>query len=100
MFPSVFDVFKIGIGPSSSHTMGPKTAARKVPTGSARSPSGIARKSRTSRCGPDAAVPVRVQSRRARRPKAAGRYPVLLAWALIMLASDLSESRSSHLPPC
>ncbi|MBN9335400.1 serine dehydratase beta chain, partial [Devosia sp.] len=24
---SVFDVFKIGIGPSSSHTMGPMTAA-------------------------------------------------------------------------
>ncbi|MBK5571345.1 serine dehydratase beta chain, partial [Ensifer sp. SSB1] len=23
MFLSVFDVFKIGIGPSSSHTMGP-----------------------------------------------------------------------------
>lgn len=27
MFLSVFDVFKIGIGPSSSHTMGPMTAA-------------------------------------------------------------------------
>ena len=27
MFLSVFDVFKIGIGPSSSHTMGPITAA-------------------------------------------------------------------------
>ena len=26
---SVFDVFKIGIGPSSSHTMGPMTAARR-----------------------------------------------------------------------
>ena len=25
---SVFDVFKIGIGPSSSHTMGPMNAAR------------------------------------------------------------------------
>jgi len=40
MFLSVFDVFKIGIGPSSSHTMGPMTAAgqflsllRKHPTG-------------------------------------------------------------------
>ena len=28
MFLSVFDLFKIGIGPSSSHTMGPMTAAR------------------------------------------------------------------------
>ena len=27
MFLSVFDVFKIGIGPSSSHTMGPMIAA-------------------------------------------------------------------------
>jgi L-serine dehydratase len=27
MFLSVFDVFKIGIGPSSSHTMGPMSAA-------------------------------------------------------------------------
>jgi len=27
MFLSVFDIFKIGIGPSSSHTMGPMTAA-------------------------------------------------------------------------
>ncbi|MGE3667934.1 MAG: serine dehydratase beta chain, partial [Steroidobacteraceae bacterium] len=25
---SVFDVFKVGIGPSSSHTMGPMLAAR------------------------------------------------------------------------
>ncbi len=29
MFLSVFHVFKIGIGPSSSHTMGPMTAARR-----------------------------------------------------------------------
>lgn len=29
MFLSVFDVFKIGIGPSSSHTMGPMVAARR-----------------------------------------------------------------------
>jgi L-serine dehydratase len=27
MFLSVFDIFKIGIGPSSSHTMGPMIAA-------------------------------------------------------------------------
>ena len=27
MFVSVFDIFKVGIGPSSSHTMGPMTAA-------------------------------------------------------------------------
>ncbi len=29
MFLSVFDVFKIGIGPSSSHTMGPMSAATR-----------------------------------------------------------------------
>jgi L-serine dehydratase len=29
MFLSVFDLFKIGIGPSSSHTMGPMLAARR-----------------------------------------------------------------------
>ena len=29
MFLSVFELFKIGIGPSSSHTMGPMVAARK-----------------------------------------------------------------------
>ena len=27
MVASVFDLFKIGVGPSSSHTMGPMTAA-------------------------------------------------------------------------
>ena len=27
MVSSVFDLFKIGVGPSSSHTMGPMTAA-------------------------------------------------------------------------
>ena len=31
MFLSVFDIFKIGIGPSSSHTMGPMMAAGAVP---------------------------------------------------------------------
>ena len=29
MFLSVFDLFKIGIGPSSSHTMGPMVAASR-----------------------------------------------------------------------
>jgi L-serine dehydratase len=29
MFLSVFDLFKIGVGPSSSHTMGPMVAARR-----------------------------------------------------------------------
>ncbi len=29
MFLSVFDIFKVGIGPSSSHTMGPMTAANR-----------------------------------------------------------------------
>ena len=27
MTTSVFDLFKLGVGPSSSHTMGPMTAA-------------------------------------------------------------------------
>ena len=31
MFVSVFDLFKPGIGPSSSHTMGPMVAARRFP---------------------------------------------------------------------
>ena len=30
---SVFDLFTIGIGPSSSHTVGPMRAARSSPTG-------------------------------------------------------------------
>ena len=30
---SVFDIFKIGIGPSSSHTMGPMRAAREFVLG-------------------------------------------------------------------
>jgi len=30
MFPSVFDAFKIGIGPSSSHTMGPTPSAARI----------------------------------------------------------------------
>jgi L-serine dehydratase len=29
MKTSVFDLFKVGIGPSSSHTMGPMRAARQ-----------------------------------------------------------------------
>jgi L-serine dehydratase len=29
VFLSVFDLFKIGIGPSSSHTMGPMTAGAR-----------------------------------------------------------------------
>jgi len=29
MFLSVFDIFKVGVGPSSSHTMGPMVAARR-----------------------------------------------------------------------
>src|SRR5205807_7491367 len=30
---SVFDIFKVGIGPSSSHTMGPMRAAREFASG-------------------------------------------------------------------
>ena len=29
MFLSVFDIFKVGVGPSSSHTMGPMLAAAR-----------------------------------------------------------------------
>ncbi|MCC5957560.1 MAG: L-serine ammonia-lyase, partial [Natronohydrobacter sp.] len=29
MFLSVFEIFKVGIGPSSSHTMGPMVAAAR-----------------------------------------------------------------------
>ncbi|MCF6197740.1 MAG: hypothetical protein L3J50_13680, partial [Emcibacter sp.] len=29
MFLSVFDLFKVGVGPSSSHTVGPMIAARR-----------------------------------------------------------------------
>ena len=32
MFLSVFDMFKVGIGPSSSHTMGPMVAAARFLT--------------------------------------------------------------------
>ena len=45
MFLSVFDLFKIGIGPSSSHTMGPMTAAgmflREVRDGEWPRPTGV-----------------------------------------------------------
>jgi L-serine dehydratase len=36
MMPSVFDLFKVGIGPSSSHTVGPMKAARMFAVGLAR----------------------------------------------------------------
>lgn len=45
MFLSVFDIFKIGIGPSSSHTMGPMTAAARflqMLRGGARHPFDVA----------------------------------------------------------
>ena len=38
MFLSVFDMFKIGIGPSSSHTMGPMVAAARFLANLRRSP--------------------------------------------------------------
>ncbi len=42
MFLSVFDIFKIGIGPSSSHTMGPMVAAGRFLEKLRESPFGIA----------------------------------------------------------
>ncbi len=36
MFLSVFDIFKVGIGPSSSHTMGPMAAALRFVTDDVR----------------------------------------------------------------
>ncbi|MFZ1773629.1 MAG: serine dehydratase beta chain, partial [Rhizobiaceae bacterium] len=45
MFLSIFELFKIGIGPSSSHTMGPMTAAARfldeILTGDWPRPSGV-----------------------------------------------------------
>jgi L-serine dehydratase len=40
MFLSVFDLFKIGIGPSSSHTVGPMVAARRFLAASSHAPKG------------------------------------------------------------
>lgn len=40
---SVFDIFKIGVGPSSSHTVGPMKAARQFVLGLADSPHQVAR---------------------------------------------------------
>jgi len=36
VFLSVFDIFKVGIGPSSSHTMGPMAAALRFVTDDVR----------------------------------------------------------------
>jgi L-serine dehydratase len=44
MFLSVFDIFKIGIGPSSSHTVGPMVAARRFVEENLRPLSGRARR--------------------------------------------------------
>ncbi len=40
---SVFDIFKIGVGPSSSHTVGPMKAARQFVLGITNSPHTVAR---------------------------------------------------------
>jgi L-serine dehydratase len=40
---SVFDIFKIGVGPSSSHTVGPMKAARQFVLGLADTPGQVAR---------------------------------------------------------
>jgi L-serine dehydratase len=40
---SVFDIFKIGVGPSSSHTVGPMKAARQFVLGLADTPGKVAR---------------------------------------------------------
>ena len=60
MFLSVFDVFKIGVGPSSSHTMGPMLAAGALPRPAARrrrAHPGRRRRRRGSACGSTAASP-------------------------------------------
>ena len=44
MFLSVFDIFKIGIGPSSSHTVGPMVAARRFIDENLRPLAGTARR--------------------------------------------------------
>ncbi|MFL1876380.1 serine dehydratase beta chain, partial [Hansschlegelia beijingensis] len=53
MFLSVFDIFKIGVGPSSSHTMGPMLAAGRfldARTSTCRCASGTAGSRRSRRC--------------------------------------------------
>ena len=42
MFLSVFDMFKVGIGPSSSHTMGPMVAAARFLDGLRKAPFSVA----------------------------------------------------------
>jgi L-serine dehydratase len=53
MFLSVFDIFKVGIGPSSSHTMGPMSAAARF----------LEALRRVSAAAPTAGKPVRLGAR-------------------------------------
>ena len=72
---SVFDIFKVGIGPSSSHTMGPMRAAREFVA--AASATGCCDGPRRSRCaavrlaGADRQRPWH-RPRRAARPRGRG----------------------------
>ncbi len=54
MFLSIFDIFKPGIGPSSSHTMGPMVAAARfldaLRGGRSRSPGLTRRRGLRRRC--------------------------------------------------
>ena len=52
---SVFDIFKVGIGPSSSHTMGPMRAAREFALGLKRD--GLLAQTARSRCACTARSP-------------------------------------------
>ena len=68
MVTSVFDLFKIGVGPSSSHTMGPMTAAcRFVET--------LSRKSAARRDGPRPGRPLRLARTDRQGPRHRPRHP-------------------------
>lgn len=48
MFLGVFDLFKIGIGPSSSHTVGPMEAARRFAAEALQAAGGFDRSARSA----------------------------------------------------
>ncbi len=87
MFLSVFDMFKVGIGPSSSHTMGPMVAAARfldrlraspfhpaacAPRSTARSPSpGSAMRRQATILGLRASAPIPTTPKRPTWPSPA-----------------------------
>ena len=59
MFLSVFDIFKIGVGPSSSHTMGPMLAAARFLDALRDGPDRV----------PGSGAPARLEASPARQPR-------------------------------